>query len=200
MRIGIFGGTFDPPHIGHLILAAEALDQLQLDQLLWVLTPYPPHKRGQQISALEERLPLLQAAVKPDPSFELSRIDIDRPPPHYAVDTVELLRARHPQAMLIYLMGGDSLHDLREWHEPRRFVQACDEIGVMRRVGDEVNLRLLEAQLPGLSAKVRFIDAPLVEISATDIRQRVAEGRPFRYLVPPGVYWLIVSAGLYRQG
>src|SRR5512134_3010613 len=104
MRLGIFGGTFDPPHLGHLILAAEAQAQLGLERILWVLTPFPPHKTDQQVTSLGDRLDLLAAALDDDPAFELCRVDIDRPPPHYAVDTVGLLHAQYPQARLVYLM------------------------------------------------------------------------------------------------
>ncbi len=198
MRLGIFGGTFDPPHIGHLILASEAFSQLKLDRVLWVLTPNPPHKRGMNVSPLEQRLELVQAAVEPDPDFELSRIDIDRQPPYYAADTVELLRARYPEAALVYLLGGDSLRDLPIWHDPERFVNACDEIGVMRRPGDEVDLASLEQQIPGVAAKARFFDTPLIGISASEIRQRIAEARPFRYFLAAPVYRLIVTQGFYK--
>src|SRR5512143_3713267 len=113
--IGVFGGTFDPPHTGHLILAAEAQAQLDLERILWVLTPTPPHKPGQRITSTALRLEMLQAAIDGNPDFELSRVDLDRPPPHYAVDSVHLLRAAYPQAWLAYLMGGDSLDDLPTW-------------------------------------------------------------------------------------
>jgi nicotinate-nucleotide adenylyltransferase len=197
MRIGIFGGTFDPPHLGHLILAAEAGSQLRLDRLLWVLTPDPPHKQGHSISPLEARLEMVQAAIAEDPLFELSRVDIDRSPPHYAVDAVRLLGEANPGADLVYLMGGDSLHDLPSWHRPLDFLALCDALGVMRRPGDAVDLLTLEKILPGVSAKVEFVTAPLIDISASQIRQRVAGGRPFRYFVPPQVYRLIVKYGLY---
>ncbi len=198
-RLGIFGGTFDPPHIGHLILASEAFSQLNLERVLWVLTPNPPHKRGKPVSALEQRLVLVQAALAPDPHFELSRIDIDRPPPHYAADTIELLHVRYSAATLVYLLGGDSLHDLPAWHDPQRFVQHCDEIGVMRRSGDAVNLPCLEQQFPGLAGKVRFVETPLIDISASEIRQRILEGRSFRYFVPSPVYEIIISKGFYQS-
>ncbi len=150
-RLGIFGGTFDPPHVGHLILATEAQYQLQLERVLWVLTPYPPHKAGQSISPVDERFELLSASLEGNPDFELSRVDLDRPPPHYAVDTVALLRKTYPAAELVYLMGGNSLADLPTWHTPQAFVQACDEIGVMQRPGRAYNLPDLEVILPGLT-------------------------------------------------
>lgn len=197
MRIGIFGGTFDPPHVAHLILAAEACDQLQLDRLLWVLTPDPPHKTGWEISPLAARLAMVQAAVDGNPRFELSRVDIDRPAPHYAVDTVRLLQEQNPAAELYYLIGGDSLHDLPTWYHPDDLVQAVHAFGVMRRPGDEVNLEALAARFPALPPKLRFIDAPLLEISGREIRRRVRQGLHYRYYLPPAVYEFIETQGLY---
>jgi nicotinate-nucleotide adenylyltransferase len=199
MRLGIFGGTFDPPHVGHLILATEAQFQLQLDKVLWVLTPCPPHKAGQSITAIEQRFDLLVSTLESNPDFALERVDLDRPPPHYAVDTVNLLHKAYPGAELVYLMGGDSLSDLPNWHAPQAFVQACDEIGVMDRPGREFNLPELEACLPGLTARVRFIEAPLLEISSTRLRHRIAEGEPCRYYFLPAVFQLIQERGLYRN-
>jgi nicotinate-nucleotide adenylyltransferase len=196
-RLGIFGGTFDPPHIGHLILAAEAQDQLALDRLLWVLTPDPPHKQDRRVSPAAVRLELLQAALQDDPSFELSRIDLDRPAPHYAVDTVRLLRAAHPAAHLVYLMGEDSLHDLPTWHDPTGFLAAADEIGVMCRPGVDVGLAALESRLPGLTAKLHIIEAPLLEIASRQIRARVAAGRAYRYYLLPRVAALVQARRLY---
>jgi nicotinate-nucleotide adenylyltransferase len=197
-RLGIFGGTFDPPHLGHLALAAEACDQLDLAQVLWVLTPNPPHKTDRLISPLERRLGLLRAAIGDNPAFELSRIDIDRPPPHYAADTVELLHGVYPGAQLVYLMGADSLTDLPAWHEPQRFVGSVDEIGVMCRLGETIDLAQLEPQLPGVSAKVRLVDAPMLEISSTDIRERIKNGRTVRYFLPKAVWRKIDTYHLYR--
>lgn len=197
MRIGIFGGTFDPPHLGHLILAAEAFDQLRLDRLLWVLTPDPPHKKGMLIHPMEQRVEMVNAAIEDNPSFELSRIEIDRPGPHYAEDTVHLLGKQFPNADLFFLMGGDSLHDLPTWHEPMAFIQACSGLGVMRRPGDEIDLQLIESELPGISKKVNFIDAPLLEISARQIRYRIVANKPFRYYLPPSVYQIIQANNYY---
>ena len=198
MKIGVFGGTFNPPHIAHLILADEASFQLGLDRLLWILTPDPPHKQGQPILPLQDRHDMLAAALAQDLLFELSRVDIDRPPPHYAVDTMLILRESHSGAEWIYLMGGDSLRDLPTWYRPRDFLAACDALAVMRRPGDEVDLEALEGQLPGISTKVRFIDAPLLEISASMLRDRIARGQPYRYYLLPEVYDLIRERELYR--
>jgi nicotinate-nucleotide adenylyltransferase len=197
-RIGVFGGTFDPPHLGHLILAEEALAQLSLTRLLWVPAAVPPHKPGVTISPVEDRLTMLRLALQDEPRFEISRIDIDRPGPHYTLDMLSLLRQTSPSSELILLIGGDSLHDLPDWHRPAEVVAACDEIGVMRRPGDEINLSTLEDALPGLASKVRFVDAPLLEISSHEIRERVMREQPFRYYVPLAVHDFIIKRGLFR--
>jgi len=198
-RFGIFGGTFDPPHIGHLILAAEAWYQLELDQVLWVLTPRPPHKRQQKITPLQTRLKLVNAAIRDCAQFQISRVEIDRPPPHFAVDTVRLLQKSYPHAELIYIMGGDSLHDLPTWHASQDFVAACHTLGVMRRPGDEINLSALEAQIPTITSKVRFVEAPLLEIAASQIRSRIRQGKPFRYYLPEAVFQIIQNEQLYQK-
>lgn len=196
--IGLFGGTFDPPHIGHLILSAETSAQLGLDRLLWILTPNPPHKQGQPITPLEHRLAMVELAISDNRRFELSTVEIDRPGPHYALDTVKIISEQNPAADLVYLMGGDSLRDLPAWHRPIDLVAELCFIGVMRRPGDSIDLPALEKIIPGLAAKVRYVDAPLLDIAAHEIRQRVADGRPFRYFLPPAVYDYIVEHNLYR--
>jgi nicotinate-nucleotide adenylyltransferase len=196
--IGVFGGTFDPPHIGHLILASEAYAQLSLERVLFVLTPHPPHKTDHPITPVQARLELLQAALGDDPVFEISRVDIDRPAPHFAVETVNLLRVQHPGVSLIYLMGGDSLSDLPTWHTAQDFVQAVDALGVMRRPGRTINLRSLETQLPGLSVKVQFLQSALLEISSSQLRERMAQGRSYRYYLPEAVYQMIQEKRLYN--
>lgn len=196
--IGIFGGTFDPPHIGHLILAAEAYSQFDLDRLLWVLTPDPPHKLDRSITLLQHRLAMVGLALADAPEFELSRVDIDRQGPHFAVDTVKIIANQNPKANLIYLMGGDSLRDLPLWHCPADFVAACQLIGVMRRPDDAVDLPGLEKQFPGLTGKVRFVEAPLLDIAAHEIRARIAANQPFRYFLPADVYEYIKMNNLYH--
>jgi len=198
VRIGIFGGTFDPPHVGHLILAAEALDQLRLDRVLWVVTPDPPHKTDRKITPLELRLALVQAAVCQSPAFEVSRVETDRPGPHYTVDTVRILAQQNPGVGLFYLMGGDSLHDLPTWMHPRAFVSALMGLGVMRRPQDFIDLPELERVLPGLVSKLHFVNAPLLEISSSSIRERVAQGRHFQYFVSRPVFELIEAHQLYQ--
>lgn len=199
MRLGVFGGTFDPPHWAHLILADEARYQLQLDQVLWVLTAYPPHKSGREISPWQQRLALVEAAIADNPYFKLSTVEIDRLPPHYAYETVRLLAENNPGSELIYLMGGDSLGDLPDWKEPRIFLQNCSALGVMHRPGEKFDLLTLEAILPGLLNKVRFVDAPGLDISSIDLRERIRTGKPARYYLPPAVYEVIVRLRLYQD-
>jgi nicotinate-nucleotide adenylyltransferase len=198
MNIGIFGGTFDPPHLAHLILASEAQYQLNLHQVIWVLTPNPPHKGGRSAASLEDRLDMVTASIAKNQLFRLSRVEIDRPGPHFAADTVRLLADQFPYSNLIYLMGGDSLRDLPTWERPDEFLATCHALGVMRRPGDDINLSILDAQLPCLSNKIKYVEAPLIGISASDIRNRIVNRIPFRYYVHEAVYNLILERGLYR--
>jgi nicotinate-nucleotide adenylyltransferase len=199
MRIGIFGGTFDPPHLSHLILAEEAIHHMNLERLLFVLTPDPPHKQDRLITSSIDRLAMVEAAIRDNEKFELSRVEIDRPGPHYSIDTVRLLQEEFPKAMLIYLMGGDTLVYLPKWNRPDEFVMACHQIGVMRRPDDKIDLAAIEMELPGVSEKVQFIEAPLLEIASKQIRRRIAEGRPYRYYITPAVVEVIKERGIYRS-
>jgi nicotinate-nucleotide adenylyltransferase len=198
-RIGLFGGTFDPPHLGHLILASEAKSQLELTRLLWTVTPDPPHKQDRFITPLEHRLAMVKLAIKDDPSFELSDAELDRPGPHYTVDTIKLVAEQNPDAEIVPVIGGDSLQDLPTWHQPKEIVFAAHWVGVMRRPGEETNLEELERELPGISSKVHYVDAPLLEIASREIRSRVATGKPFRYYLPDPVYEYIEQHHLYEQ-
>jgi len=197
-RIGIFGGTFDPPHLGHLILASEAHAQLKLTRLFWVLTPVPPHKMNRPVSSLDHRLAMVKLALKDEPAFELSNIEIERPGPHYTLDTIRVLSKRQPSADLILLLGGDSLRDLPTWHRSAELVAACHQIGVMRRPGDSIDMASLEKKIPGLKSKVKFVEAPLLEIASSEIRRRASRGLPFRYYVLLNVHQYIVEHHLYR--
>jgi nicotinate-nucleotide adenylyltransferase len=196
--LGIFGGTFDPPHLGHLILAAEALHQLKLARVLWVLTPQPPHKPERAITPLRHRLEMLQSALAGAANFELSSVEMDRPGPHYTIDTLDLLQSQYPTARLILLIGGDSLRDLPVWHRADEIITAVNAFGVMRRPGDALDFSDLEKIFPSLQRKIRFVDAPQLEISSSTIRQRIAAGGHFQYYMPPQVYDYIQRNHLYR--
>ena len=195
--VGVFGGTFDPPHLGHLILAAEALNQLKLSRVLWVLTPNPPHKSDRPITPLHHRMEMLRRAIELAPGFELSTIEVDRPGPHYTLDTLDLLQIRNPSTRFVLLIGGDSLQNLPTWYHPEELIAAAYAFGVMRRPGDEIDTETLEKTLPGLKNKLRFIETPQLEISSSTIRERIANGGHYRFYLPAGVYDYIRKNLLY---
>ena len=198
-RVGLFGGTFDPPHLGHLILASEAQSQLGLTRLLWTVTPEPPHKQDQSITPLEHRLAMVKLAIEDNPAFELSYVELNRPGPHYTIDTIKLLAEQNPDAEIVPIIGGDSLNDLPTWHQPKEILYAAHWVGVMRRPGEETNLQELEQELPGITSKIHYVEAPLLEIASSQIRNRSATGKPFRYYLPEPVYEYIEKHHLYQQ-
>lgn len=195
--VGVLGGTFDPPHIGHLVLADIGSWALDLGKVLWVVTAQPPHKPDTPISSIEDRITMVEMVIGDDPAFELSYADIDRPGPHYAIETLRWLGERYNGVDFAYLMGADSLMDLPTWHDPMGFLDICGVLGVMRRPGVEVDMLELEYKLPGVTGKVTFFDAPLIGISGQDIRRRVRNREPFRYLLPQGLVEFIEEKGLY---
>jgi nicotinate-nucleotide adenylyltransferase len=198
-KIGLFGGTFDPLHAVHLILAGEAAHQLGLSHLYWVLTPDPPHKQEQLITPLAHRLEMLQLGIADNPMFELSRLEIDRPGPHYTVDTIRLMAEQQPDAEIVLLLGGDSLRDLPTWRFNTELVAAVSKIGVMSRPSDPFDMPVLETKIPGLTEKVILIDALFQNVSSHEIRRRVMSGDMFRYYVSPPVYDYIVANHLYLE-
>lgn len=195
--IGVFGGTFDPPHIGHIILAEEGRISLELEKVLWVPTGTPPHKEDRVISPIKDRLDMVRAAMQGFSGFELSLVDVERPGPHYSLGTMRWLRDRNPEERYVFLMGSDSLVDLPSWRSPQELLALCDLIGVWHRPDVELDMAALEASLPGLHEKVRFIETAFIRISAREIRHRVREGIPYQHLVPSVVNELIVERGLY---
>ena len=197
-RIGIFGGTFDPPHVGHQILGMEAYAELNLDILYWVLASNPPHKLGQKTAPLDLRIQMVKSAIKFDNIFDFSSVDIDRPGPHYVLDTVRIFKNMNPGAELFFIMGGDSLRDLHTWYKAQEFVSECDWLGVMHRPGDSIDLKDIESSLPGITEKIRFVEAPLLEISSNQIRKLISDEKPFRYYLPPEVYKIIMDNHLYH--
>lgn len=197
-RIGIFGGTFDPPHLGHMILASEALCQLTLDKVLFMLSPDPPHKRGQEKSNVQDRLKMLEIMINNDSSFDISTVDLDRPGPHYTVDSMQLLHQFYPNAKLVYLMGADSIQSLyKVWYKAAEFVGLCDEIGVMLRPSTQLDTDGLEEHYPGINQKIRLIDAPLLEISSSEIRDRIQNGGHYRYYLDQAVYQYLITNQVY---
>jgi nicotinate-nucleotide adenylyltransferase len=197
LKLGILGGTFDPPHLAHLMMGDVACNEIGLERILWVLTPDPPHKRDRKITPLDDRLAMVLASIRDDERFALSRVDIDRPSPHYAIDTVQLLRQEYPGAELTYVMGSDSLRDLPTWHDPVGFIDAVDRIGIIYRPGADLNLWALDSILPGLCDKIKVFESPLLDISSSEIRHLAANHGPFRYFVLPSVYQVIIDRKIY---
>ena len=142
---------------------------------------------------------MMELAIADNPGFTLSRVDIDRPSPHFAVETMKILRKQSPDVEYHYLMGLDSLNDLPAWHTPAEFVRSCDQIVVMLRHGESIDIPRLTAKIPHLEAKLTFLRTPVIDISASDIRSRVASGKSFRYFVPEKVFRYIQENQLYRD-
>ena len=205
VRYGILGGTFDPPHIGHLALAQEAHARLQLDRVWFAPAATPPHKRGQPISDAADRRAMVELAIADDERFGLEAVDLDRSGPSYTVDTLARLRERWgPTAWIGFIVGWDMLLSLPTWYEPARTLAALDALIATRRPGygqeddDERELAELERRLPGVRERLRLLPAPQLDISSSDLRERVAQGLPVRYLTPDPVRAYISSHGLYR--
>jgi len=195
IRLGLLGGTFDPPHYGHLVAAQEALWQLDLERVLFLPARQNPLKRGEPMSDAETRCAMVECAIADDPRFELSRLDLDRPGPSFTVDLLKSLQA--PERELFFLAGADILAELPRWHAPLE-VLALATFVVANRPGAPVpDLDQLAHRLPGADGRVRLLDMPGVDISSSDLRARVALGRPIRYLTPPSVERFIVERRLY---
>jgi len=198
MRIGILGGTFDPPHNGHLRLAAAARDQLQLGRVLFAPAGLQPLKRDQHVSPPEPRAAMVGLAIAGTAGFELSRIDLDRPGPQHTVDLLRIASGIYPDAPLWFIMGGDLIADLPRWRAPDRLTKFA-RLAVLRRPGFAPDWAALEAALPDLRSRVDWIDGPPIDVSARDIRRRVRDGESIAGLVPPAVAQYIVEKQLYKS-
>ena len=191
--IGIFGGSFNPPHVGHLAVAEACAEAAGLDRVLFVPAATPPHKRGDSsLAPPSARLAMVEAAVSDNPRFEVSDVEVTRGEVSYTVDTLRQLAVDHEELALI--LGGDSLAGFPTWREPEAIVDLA-RLVVYRRPVDGVDL----AALPDwLAERVTVVEGPLLELSSTELRARLAEGRTVRYLVPDAVRDVIDREGLYR--
>lgn len=198
MRIGIYGGTFDPIHYGHLVLAEQCREQCQLDEVWFVPAAQPPHKLDATISPAKARCEMVEFAIAGHPYFKLSRMELERTGLSFTVTTLEQLQAEDPSRELFLLIGADSLHDLPQWREPQRILELATVVAVNRGDRPLPERPLLEQQLgPAAAARLRFIQMPGLDLSACDIRQRSAEGRSIRFLVPRAVEAYIAQNHLY---
>ncbi len=211
-RLGVLGGTFDPPHLGHLNLAQTAYKQLALDTVLWVPAGQPPHKHHQAPTrssdkpcpagrdvpaAVQHRLAMTQLTIAQDPHFALCRLDLDRPGPHYTADLLALLKAQYgPFALFWFLVGEDSLRDLGKWQSPERILDIC-RLAVYPRPGSPIRWDLLEQLIPDIREKIDWLDGPPFELASSLIRKRIRKGQPIQQ-VPTAVCTYIETHKLYK--
>jgi nicotinate-nucleotide adenylyltransferase len=196
-RIGVIGGTFDPIHYGHLAAAEEARVKMDLERVLFVVAGIPPHKLNEEVTPVEHRLAIVSLAIASNPYFEISMVDVDRPGPSYTVHTISIMQEQMGQETeIFFIMGLDSLAELPTWHQPERLIESCRLVAV-KRPGVETDLAELESSVPGIASQVDIIDMPEVDISSSELQQRVRDGLPIKYQVPEEVERYIMEHGLY---
>ena len=196
MKIGIFGGAFDPVHNGHLLLADQCREQCGLDEVWFVPTRNPPHKEAGCLSPGKDRFEMLVLATAGVPEFVVKRIELDRDDVSWTIDTLRSIRETNPQDELFMLIGADSLCDLPTWREPEAIAKLATIVAVNRGDADHV---CVEGLSPLIRDRVRFVTMPGVAISATDIRTRVADGRSIRFLVSRAVEQFVLERGIYSS-
>lgn len=197
MKVGVLGGSFDPIHYGHLVAAEEVRYRLQLPEVLFVPAGEPPHKLFRGMSSVEHRLAMVNLAIQSNPFFKLSRVDVDRPGPHYSVDTVALLRQElGADADIYFIVGLDSLLEMGTWREPERLLRICRVVGVTRPGYEDVSKVPLEIHQAGKD-RVLIVSIPEMDISSSNLRQRVKDGMPIKYQLPEAVEEYIYRNGLY---
>ena len=196
MNIGVLGGTFDPIHIGHLVVAEEARIKLGLREVLFVPAGQPWRKLDHNITPAVHRVEMVRRAIADNPHFKLCTLEVERPGPSYTVDTLTMLQKQlGSEASLFFILGRDTLAELPLWKEPQKLVQLC-RLVVPPRLGSK-DLKHLETAIPGLLDKVIQLDMPVIGISSSGIRQRIAQGLPIRYLVPAEVEKYITEHKIY---
>ena len=193
VRLGVFGGTFDPPHVGHVTLTRELRESGVVDEILWIPVAIPPHKPSGPRTSPELRMEMVRAAIDGRANQSASNIELLREGPSYTVDTLRALRSEHPEAAPVLIMGSDQFAELAEWHEAEEVVQLAD-VCVLPRGGVE-----LDADRPRLSVVWCAADVASIDVSSSGIRKRVREGRPYRHLVPEAVAEIIEREELYGQ-
>jgi nicotinate-nucleotide adenylyltransferase len=198
VNIGILGGTFDPIHIGHLVVAEEARIKVGFSEVLFVPAGQPWLKPDRNITPADQRLEMVRRAIADNPHFKLCTLEVERPGPSYTVDTLAMLRQQMGnEASLFFILGRDNLAELPSWKEPKKLVQLC-RLVVAPRLGSK-DLQHLETEIPGLMDKVIELDMPVIGISSSGIRQRIAQGLPIRYLVPTEVQEYINEQKMYPK-
>lgn len=198
MRLGVFGGTFDPIHIGHLIAAEDARVQLNLDEILLIPTGRPWLKANRNVTDPTHRLRMVQIAIQSNPNFRVSDMEVLRPGSTYTVDTLKAIRSqRSNDDELFLILGMDSLNELGRWHEPAQLFDMATLVGMARPGYGGLDRESLENVRLGVSSEVILLESPLIDISGTELRQRISEGKSIRYRVPEAVESYIREHGLY---
>ena len=198
MNIGVLGGTFDPVHNGHLIVAEVVRARLNLAEVIFVPAGQPWLKTDRPITSAKHRLEMLRLSLADKPYFKLSTMEIERAGSSYTIDTIVELRAKlTPDDELFFILGQDNLAQLPQWREPSRLIQLCYLVAVPRPGSPRPNLKTLETSLPGISQRVMLMDEPHVDISASAVRERVVRGLSIRHLVPEAVNKYIKENRLY---
>jgi nicotinate-nucleotide adenylyltransferase len=196
VNIGVLGGTFDPIHIGHLVVAEEARLKLGFKEVLFVPAGQPWRKLDRNITPAGHRVEMVRRAIAGNPYFKLCTLEIERPGPSYTVDTLTMLRKQlGSEATLFFIIGRDTLAELPLWKEPKKLVQLC-RLVVAPRLGSK-DLKHLETSIPGLLDQVIQLDMPVIGISSSGIRQRIAQGLSIRYLVPAEVEKYITEQKIF---
>lgn len=196
-RIGVFGGTFDPIHYGHLAIAAEVRWVLKLEQIVFVVAAQQPFKRQEHTAPAQARLEMVQLACVDEPGFVPSDIELHRPPPSYTVDTLRALREQFVDCELWFLLGADAFSDLPQWREATSLIELA-HLAVVARPGTTLDLATLDSRLPGLHIRTQQVTGPQLDISSTILRARIAEGQPVRYQMPDSVIAYIEEKKLYK--
>ncbi|HET8786371.1 MAG TPA: nicotinate-nucleotide adenylyltransferase [Candidatus Limnocylindrales bacterium] len=196
---GILGGTFDPIHMAHLAVAEAARDEFGLRRVLFIPAAQPPHKPGREIAPVEDRFAMVEAAVADNPAFEVSRLEIEREGPSYTVDTLTALCEADPADHLALILSAESYAEFATWREPRRILDLADLIVAPRDGYADADPGLIALHFPDAPAISAFMDGPRIRLSASEIRQRAADGRSVRYLVPDAVAAYIGDHGLYQH-
>lgn len=199
MNVGVFGGTFDPVHIGHLIVAEQARVKLKLSVVLFVPAGQPSLKIDHVITPALDRVEMVRRSIADNPCFKLSTLEVDRPGPSYTVDTIASLRDELGTQSFFFILGWDSLAGLPLWKQPEKLLQLCQLVVVPRLGLNLPDLSSLASSVPSLMDKVTRLDTPIIGVSSSEIRQRVAQGLSIRYLVPDEVGKYIAERRLYEQ-
>ncbi len=200
MDIGVLGGTFDPIHTGHLVIAEEARLKLKLNKVIFIPAGQPWLKTEREITPAVHRVEMVRRAIDGKTNYELSTVEVDRPGPSFAVDTVSILQQQlGEKARIFFLIGWDSLVELPQWHKAARLVRLCNLVAVTRPGLSRPDLKSLEPTIPGITKNVIWLDIPPIDISSSDIRDRVARGLSIHSLVPDNVETYIKGNKLYRK-